>query len=497
MSSQHRLFTMSLLAIVAVCALGWFGYALQKQNQTLNEMWMHFSDLEKQKTSALATINKGFGYGGFIHHYKNYILRKQPLYYQKASESLALTYHGIDDYLSYSITDENRQQMTLFRDTIQRYEEELQRAHQLVLAGESSQDIDKQVYIDDSQALNTLAELFSSIEASTLAAQSQAKQTAVSSRYLTYYGAITMVVLVSIIFFFVLKMSREITASYHEFKLLIDAAPNGIIEADNNGKILRFNKMAVDLFGYSEHEFSELSIEDLVPPYLRQQHQQDRKNFQDSDETRVMDNRRNDFSAIRKNGEIFPVALSIASLKNGSNHGSITIIRDMTVENELVAAANKDHLTQLANRHSAEKFFLDVIKRVHRYNDAVSVIMVDIDFFKTVNDSYGHAEGDKILKQVANLMSNNVRETDLVSRWGGEEFLIICPETTKQTALEVAEKLRSIIQDHFKDAKTNITISAGIAEFEQQRDDDFSVINRADDALYQSKSNGRNQSTVL
>lgn len=497
MSTQHRLFIMSLLAIVAVSALGWFGFAIQKQTQTLNDMWIHISDIEQKQTSALATINKGLGYGGFIHHYKNYILRKQPLYYEKASESLALTFDGIDDYLSNPISDNNRQHITLIRDTIMLYEEKLQLAHQLVLSGATSQQIDQQVYIDNSQALDSLAKLFSSIETSTRAMQSEARKTALSNRYLSYYGVATIVSLVSIIFVFLLKMSREITASYQEFKLLIDAAPNGIIEADRNGKILKFNKMALDLFGYSESEFSTLSIEDLVPAYLRKQHQQIRENVQESEDMLVMANRRNDFSAVKKNGDIFPVALSIALLNNGSKHGSITIIRDMTIENELIAAANKDHLTQIANRHSAEQFFLDVIKRVHRYNHAVSVIMVDIDFFKTVNDSYGHAEGDNILKQVANLMSSNVRETDLVSRWGGEEFLIICPETTKQTALEVAEKLRSIIQDHFKDTKTNITISAGVAEFEQQRDDDFSVINRADDALYQSKSKGRNQSTVL
>jgi diguanylate cyclase (GGDEF)-like protein len=102
-----------------------------------------------------------------------------------------------------------------------------------------------------------------------------------------------------------------------------------------------------------------------------------------------------------------------------------------------------------------------------------------------------------VLKKVASLMMSNVRETDLVARWGGEEFLIICPATDKITASQVGEKIRQLIEITFKEDKIHITVSAGIALYDPHQDTQASLFSRADKALYIAKENGRNRITSL
>ena len=122
-------------------------------------------------------------------------------------------------------------------------------------------------------------------------------------------------------------------------------------------------------------------------------------------------------------------------------------------------------------------------------------MVIDIDFFKRINDTFGHAAGDKVLKTVARVLQVNIRETDFISRYGGEEFVLIMPETNKDGGAQVAEKLRATIEKcpfHSNNQKVPVTISIGIAEFDGE-DNAVTVFERADKALYAAKEGGRNQ----
>lgn len=157
--------------------------------------------------------------------------------------------------------------------------------------------------------------------------------------------------------------------------------------------------------------------------------------------------------------------------------------------------AMRDVLTGIPNRQAYEERLASEIARCKRYDTPLSMVVWDVDKFKTINDSYGHAGGDRVLKVIAEVLSQHVRETDFVARYGGEEFVMLMPETSAEAALQVADKLRQKIAQtpfHFHDIGVDVSISAGVAQYHQ---DELvtSLFERADAALYAAKEAGRNQ----
>jgi diguanylate cyclase (GGDEF)-like protein len=152
-----------------------------------------------------------------------------------------------------------------------------------------------------------------------------------------------------------------------------------------------------------------------------------------------------------------------------------------------------DNLTGVFNRSKFEMELRNEIKRIDRYEtDTFSLVFLDIDYFKSINDKYGHLEGDNTLRDMARLIEKNIRSTDTLARWGGEEFVIIMPLTPMELAREVTEKFRKIIADEQFYVVGNITCSFGISEF-KKGDNAQSLILRADQAMYKAKANGRNR----
>lgn len=163
-----------------------------------------------------------------------------------------------------------------------------------------------------------------------------------------------------------------------------------------------------------------------------------------------------------------------------------------------VQEAMRDGLTKLYNY----RYFIQELERetnrALRFNTAFSVLMIDIDFFKKYNDTYGHMEGDKILRTMADLFTQNTRSTDTVARYGGEEFVIILPGLQKDRAKQIAEKLRKLIEDHdfFNEdiqKHNNLTISIGVATFPDDSKQPGQLLKLADKALYRAKNEGRNR----
>lgn len=147
----------------------------------------------------------------------------------------------------------------------------------------------------------------------------------------------------------------------------------------------------------------------------------------------------------------------------------------------------RDHLTGLGNRRLMEIHFERAISLAHRYGKSLSLIMLDVDFFKKYNDTHGHPAGDEVLRRVAALIREHLREADAAFRYGGEEFLLLLPETGEDTALQVAEKLRLAVARNL-----DVTISLGVTDYRNGATA-AGMIKVADDALYEAKQTGRNR----
>jgi diguanylate cyclase (GGDEF)-like protein len=172
---------------------------------------------------------------------------------------------------------------------------------------------------------------------------------------------------------------------------------------------------------------------------------------------------------------------------------------ELSLKNEeLYKLSITDKLTSLNNRVHLDKVLHNEFIRSQRYKTPFCVILMDIDFFKKVNDNYGHQIGDDVLVETASILKNCVRENDTVGRWGGEEFLIICPETNTEGALKVAQNINLAIKQYtYKTYPKQVTMSLGLASFSLEEKKVEDIIAQADQALYKAKEQGRDQVVVF
>ena len=161
-------------------------------------------------------------------------------------------------------------------------------------------------------------------------------------------------------------------------------------------------------------------------------------------------------------------------------------------EEKLRELSEKDHLTMIFNRRKFFEILGAEVAKAKRYGRPLSIIMLDIDHFKNVNDTYGHNIGDIVLKTTTNAVSSVIREVDIFARYGGEEFMVLSPETGIKGALVLAEKIRGAVEKHSYPAVGSITISAGVVELSGE-DSAGALIKKADEALYLAKNRGRNR----
>ena len=192
---------------------------------------------------------------------------------------------------------------------------------------------------------------------------------------------------------------------------------------------------------------------------------------------------------IKKNGCEYIFSIHADSFIFDNNQRNIVVLEDIS---KLEQSAHTDFLTGLHNRKKMDALLMDLRHNFIRYNRSFSVIMLDIDYFKVVNDTYGHDVGDYVLQEIAKILKLHTREIDFVGRWGGEEFLIVCPETSMDGAYQLAENIRVAIENHNFNNIEKMTASFGVDSFRVNMNIE-DVIKGADEALYKAKNSGRNR----
>ena len=168
--------------------------------------------------------------------------------------------------------------------------------------------------------------------------------------------------------------------------------------------------------------------------------------------------------------------------------------------NQLEEMATTDTLTGLANRKQVMKLLIEHFKHFQRYQTVFSIMMLDVDHFKNVNDTHGHLAGDAALTNTAQTIKNTLREIDCLGRYGGEEFLVILPETDGHQAAKGAERIRKAVKKnmtHYENNTLKVTVSIGVAVIQETDQNENELIKRADDALYSAKGNGRDQVVLI
>ena len=201
-------------------------------------------------------------------------------------------------------------------------------------------------------------------------------------------------------------------------------------------------------------------------------------------------------SFVRLSGALVILTYMIYTYETILHHSDLELLKTHEKEaqylDELRNLSITDPLTGLYNRRRMNELLQEHLENVKRYEDPFSLILFDIDNFKLVNDHFGHNVGDQVLIMIAKITQNSLRKTDFISRWGGEEFLIVLPKTLIEEAVFIAEKLRQEIESATYSPHNKVTCSFGVTQYRDTLEIE-EIVNKADNALYQAKNSGKNR----
>ncbi|MGA9046622.1 ABC transporter substrate binding protein [Sulfuricurvum sp.] len=291
-----------------------------------------------------------------------------------------------------------------------------------------------------------------------------------------------------------LNKSREMI---DKLSKVIEQIDDSVVITDKYGKITYVNPAFSYHTGYTKEEVVGKT------PRLLKSDQHDETFYQHL-WTTILDGEvfRGTIINKKKNGELYYEKKTISPLKDDKNNivSFVSSGKDVTQESiihqEIQRIAMSDNLTGIYNRHKFEILFALESERSRRFSLPLSMLLIDIDHFKSVNDTYGHDVGDEVLKHLVTIVQENIRKIDIFARWGGEEFLVLSPGTDLQNMQILAEKLRSAAENGIFPEVGKVTISIGVSAFTPE--DTFTkLFKRADQGLYNAKAEGRNQVGVI
>ncbi len=277
-------------------------------------------------------------------------------------------------------------------------------------------------------------------------------------------------------------------------KSILDASPNPTV-VTNGEFLISANKAMLSYLGYatlekfrSEHN----CICDLFEKGDTNEYLQPKMDDVFWIEYILSNSQKEHKAKITINGETTIFRIDASFVGNKKEFRAIAILTNISI---MLTQSTTDTLTHIANRLHFDVLFEHAVHISQRDKSPLSVVFFDIDHFKKVNDIYGHLAGDEVLKRVANIAKNSLRKSDVIARWGGEEFIILLPDTPVKSAVEVAENLRlSIAHENF-DVIGHLTCSFGVSYLYEDETED-TLLNRVDELLYNAKENGRNRVVV-
>jgi len=300
------------------------------------------------------------------------------------------------------------------------------------------------------------------------------------------------------------------------YQHIFECNPDPLIALDGFGKIVLVNASTLAMFGYTEAEMVGQTVEFLIPSRYATQHVGNRKNYANDPQMRRMGASELALFAKTKSGREFSVDIMLNPMVVDGIHFVLCAVRDVSrhqnartelkrrtdeleaLHKELKELASRDSLTGLYNRRTFHEHAQWQLKDAARRDEAISFLMLDIDFFKRINDQYGHAEGDRVLKAIAHTLQGSCRQNDVLARVGGEEFALLLPDTNVPGSVAMAEKIRLAVTA-LEGLHEKMTVSLGAVTFTPETSTIVGpelfaqLFEKADHALYNAKRLGRNQ----
>ena len=302
-------------------------------------------------------------------------------------------------------------------------------------------------------------------------------------------------------------LSRQVKMLEERYRAITETVVDAIISIDEEGRIIICNPATKKIFGY-EDEIIGSNITTLMPERYRKAHQNGMKRYLNTGIHKIIGSTV-EVVGLKKDGTEFPIELSLSAWMTEGRCSFVGIIRNITERKQMehnLKETNKkleelsirDSLTNVYNRRYAYQVLESEFNRSKRHKTPLSCLLIDADHFKKINDQYGHLFGDKVLVNFASLLQKMTRTTDIVSRFGGEEFLVILPDIDMKGAADFAERLKETISNlKIEDKEKNIcavlTISIGTSSFTENTANITELIHQADIALYEAKRLGRDR----
>ena len=339
---QRALFV--VVATVGICVgIGLYGMSLSARISEFDTQWTEYEQRTSAASFSLGLMKSHFGYGGFIHNFKNFVLRKDLSLIGHIENDLRDTYEAIENYPVDNDHDETTAAIADIRGVVGRYAEQLILAKKLILEGKSSTFIDKQVRVDDSPATDAFQFLSQHIlqhsqEQKFKTAQAVDQMLGLLSLGMLLLPGVLVIGGVIVVFIrYNLRINQKLENTSQYLNDLFEAAPDVMLIVDTTGSITNANKRATELFGYSQNQFRTLNVEDLIPARFRKQHVKIREGAFKNPERRDLDPN-TEFNALTRDGKEVPVEISLNyTIKDGERQ-AITTLRDITERKQIQTA---------------------------------------------------------------------------------------------------------------------------------------------------------------
>lgn len=322
----------------------------------------------------------------------------------------------------------------------------------------------------------------------------------VDSTYLGYGIGVAMIAIFGLVFVSTLidkRFESQTVKSENKFRSVIESASDAIILADGRGTIISWNRAAERIFGYSEQEALGSTLQLIIAKRYREAHQIGIERYLATREPHIL-GRTVELQGLNKDGTEFPIEMSLAAWDEGGAIFFSSIIRDITerkqIEEKMNRMVYRDPLTGLPNRHLLNDRLALALDQAEANMQTIGIMFLDLDRFKVINDTLGHAVGDLLLIEVAKRIQSAIAKADTLSRQGGDEFVVLLPNTNDS---EITHKAKSILATFTRsfvlgDHEMFVTPSIGISLYPTDGRDIETLIKNADTAMYRVKEQGKN-----